>query len=150
MRVLRWLLSFMFVILLVMAAIFLWRHFHKTDVTVKKPIVSISSNNKKPSTLPGDSGNSSSTSTNSGSVGSNSTSSSTSSASSTPTGATNTASQVTSATGSTANASTGTTASASNANLTATGPEDTPWVFAGATIVGTVGYQVVMRRRQSA
>ncbi|MCA9326358.1 hypothetical protein KC976_02025 [Candidatus Saccharibacteria bacterium] len=126
-----------------MAAIFLWRHFHKTDVTVKKPTVSISSNNKKPSTLPGDSGNSSSTSTNSGSVGSNSTSSSASSASSTPTGGT-------SATGSTANANTGTTASASNANLTATGPEDTLWVFAGATVVGTVGYQVVMRRRQSA
>ena len=143
MRVLRWLLSIMFVILLVMAAIFLWRHFHKTDVTVKKPTVSISSNNKKPSTLPGDSGNSSSTSTNSGSVGSNSTSSSASSASSTPTGGT-------SATGSTANANTGTTASASNANLTATGPEDTLWVFAGATVVGTVGYQVVMRRRQSA
>ena len=143
MRVLRWLLSFIFVILLVMAAIFLWRHFHKTDVTVKKPTVSISSNNKKPSTLPGDSGNSSSTSTNSGSVGSNSTSSSASSASSTPTGGT-------SATGSTANANTGTTASASNANLTATGPEDTLWVFACATIVGTVGYQVVMRRRQSA
>ena len=143
MRVLRWLLSFIFVILLVMAAIFLWRHFHKTDVTVKKPTVSISSNNKKPSTLPGDSGNSSSTSTNSGSVGSNSTSSSASSASSTPTGGT-------SATGSTANANTGTTASASNANLTATGPEDTLWVFAGATVVGTVGYQVVMRRRQSA
>jgi hypothetical protein len=35
-----------------MAAIFLWRHFHKTDVTVKKPTVSISSNNKKPSTSP--------------------------------------------------------------------------------------------------
>lgn len=141
MRVLRWLLSVLFIVLLVMAAIFLWRHFHKSDVTVQKPTVTISApTTNKPKTLPGDT-SSSSSSTSSTNQSSSTTATAPTSNSSANTNSSNSASTSTSPT---------TTAAAANPKLSATGPEDTLWVFAGATIVGTIGYQIVLRRRVAA
>lgn len=145
MRVIRWLLSILFVVLLVMAAVFLWRHFHKTDVTVKKPSVTISTPTTKPKSLPGDTSSSSGTASST----ERSSTSSTTPPTTTTTTSGNSASSNGPSSASTSPTATPTTAAGST-KLSATGPEDTLWVFAGATIAGTIGYQIVLRRRQTA